>query len=57
MVPCSRNVTHLVDDHDRAVLLGFLGRCAEVRQRHDARLAEQRRAGKVAEVVLEPVRA
>ncbi len=47
----------LVDRHDRGILFRLLGRRAEVRQRDDARLAEQRRDGKVGQIVLEPMRA
>ena len=49
-------LAHLVDDHRGAVLLGFGRRRAEVRQRDDVRLAEQRGAGEIADVVLETPR-
>ena len=36
-----QELAQLVGDHHRAVLLGFAGRCAQVRQRDHARVAEQ----------------
>ena len=37
-------LAHLVDDHHRAVLLGLLGRRAQVRQRDDAAARRSSRA-------------
>ena len=43
-------VGDLLGDHDRAVFLGLLGRGAEVRQRHEARVLTEQVAGEVADV-------
>ena len=53
MLPCSRIIAHLIGHHHRAVVLGLAGGGAEVRQRHDRRVAVEALAGKVAHVVLQ----
>ena len=47
-------IHQLVGRHDRAVFLGFFGAGADVRHGYDLRMAEQRRFGKVADVLAKP---